>query len=71
MFCDKQDGELKAIDFDSACSLSGGVASREPDIAENVGPRFDVDHVLTPRCRTVFFSGRKMRPNNLVAAHAG
>ena len=26
------------------------MASRDPDIAENVGSRFDVDHVLTPRC---------------------
>ncbi|CAB1101777.1 unnamed protein product [Ectocarpus sp. CCAP 1310/34] len=44
-----QDDDLKAIDFDSACSLSGGMASLDKDVAGRVHSRFGADHVLTPR----------------------
>lgn len=45
-----QDGDLKAIDFDSACCLSGGLASTDKDVAERVGSCFNAEHVFTPRC---------------------
>ncbi|CAM9588062.1 unnamed protein product [Ectocarpus fasciculatus] len=48
-FVEGQDDDLKAIDFDSACSLSGGMASLDKDVAERVQSRFGADHVLTPR----------------------
>ncbi|CBJ27731.1 Ankyrin [Ectocarpus siliculosus] len=48
-FVEGQDDDLKAIDFDSACSLSGGMASLDKDVAERVQRRFSADHVLTPR----------------------
>ncbi|CAM9156217.1 unnamed protein product, partial [Hapterophycus canaliculatus] len=47
-FVEGQDGDLKAIDFDSACSVSAGMASTENDIEKRVGSRFDAEHVLTP-----------------------
>ncbi|CAM9291972.1 unnamed protein product [Ectocarpus sp. 12 AP-2014] len=48
-FVEGQDDDLKAIDFDSACTLSGGMASLDKDVAERVQSRFGADHVLTPR----------------------
>ncbi|CAM9634476.1 unnamed protein product, partial [Ectocarpus sp. 6 AP-2014] len=48
-FVEGQDDDLKAIDFDSACSLSGGMASLDKDVAERVQSRFGANHVLTPR----------------------
>lgn len=47
--CVTQDGDLKAIDFDSACAVAGGTASGEPEVVERVGCRFETDYVLTPR----------------------
>lgn len=47
-----QDDDLKAIDFDSACTVAGGAASREPEVSERVGGRFEAGHVLTPRYRS-------------------
>eukprot|EP00752_Nemacystus_decipiens_P018644 g16717.t1 len=48
-FVEGEDGDLKAIDFDSACFVLGGTASTDCDITEHVGSRFAIDHVLTPR----------------------
>eukprot|EP00903_Cladosiphon_okamuranus_P012396 g11618.t1 len=48
-FVEGQDGDLKAIDFDSACFVLGGTASTDSDITKWVGSRFSADHVLTPR----------------------
>ncbi|CAN0203648.1 unnamed protein product [Scytosiphon promiscuus] len=47
-FVEGQDGDLKAIDFDSACSAPGGMASTDKDVEERVGSRFDAEHALTP-----------------------
>lgn len=56
----RQDGDLKAIDFDSACTASGGMASRDLDVAERVGSRFDTGHVLTPRYGTAVAPPRSL-----------
>jgi len=67
-----QDGDLKAIDFDSACRVSGGsAAADDADVAERVGGRFAAaDHVLTPRYE-VLMEGCKMLCFSAGAAAVG
>lgn len=44
-----QDGDLKAVDFDSACAVAGSIAWHEPDVAVRVGCHFGRSHALTTR----------------------
>ncbi|CAM9970638.1 unnamed protein product, partial [Discosporangium mesarthrocarpum] len=48
-FVEGQDGELKAIDFESVCVLPGGAAAREGTFTGSVGACIQAHHALTPR----------------------